>query len=168
MSVGAAIGTIGCGLCYTFDIGTGSGYWIGYQSLAGIGIGLGMQIPMMAYQVAVGVRNISSVSAITLFFQIIGASFAVSAAQAAFANTLVKQLPIAAPEVNPAAVLAAGATTLRTSYRPEQIHGILKAYMSSLKVVFALSTGLVGISFLFSPMPRWERLKPAPKAVEDA
>ncbi|CAD6585426.1 MAG: hypothetical protein ASARMPREDX12_001997 [Alectoria sarmentosa] len=163
MAVGAAMGTIGCGLCYTLDINSRSSHWIGYQALAGIGIGLGIQIPMMACQAAVGIMDISSVSAITLFFQIIGGSFATSAAQAAFGNTLVKQLPITAPNVNPDAVLAAGATRLRTSFPPEQIQGILEAYMSGIKVVFALSTGFVGMSFLFSLMPRWEKLKPSPK-----
>lgn len=163
MAVGAAIGTIGCGLCYTLDIGTTAGHWIGYQALAGIGIGLGMQIPIMACQAVVGMMDISSVSAITLFFQIIGGSFAVSAAQAAFGNTLVKKLPITAPNVEPGAVLAAGATQLRTIFPPEQIQGILEAYVSGLRVVFALSTGLVGISFLFALMPRWEKLRPVPK-----
>ena len=163
MSVGAAIGTVGCGLCYTLNIGTEAGHWIGYQALAGIGIGLGMQIPIMACQAVVTPMDISSVSAITLFFQIIGGSFAVSAAQAAFANTLAKRLIVTAPEVSPGAVLAAGAPTLRTLFPPEQIPGILEAYVGGIQVVFALSTGLVGMSFLFSLMPRWEKLRPAPK-----
>lgn len=99
---------------------------------------------------------------ITLFFQIIGGSFAVSAAQAAFANTLIKKLPTTAPGVQPAMVLAAGATELRKIFPPEQIHGILEAYVHGLKVVFALATALVGVSFAFSLMPRWETLKPVP------
>jgi MFS family permease len=33
---GAAIATVGCGLIYTLDIGTGAGRWIGYQILAGL------------------------------------------------------------------------------------------------------------------------------------
>ena len=162
MAAGAAIGTVGCGLCYTFDIGTTSGHWIGFQALAGIGIGLGMQIPMMASQAVVGMMDISSVSAVVLFFQIIGGSFAVSAAQAAFANTLVKQLPITAPEVDPTMVLATGATMLRATFPPEQIDGILRAYMAGIKVVFALATGLVGLSFLTSLVMKWEKLRPEP------
>ena len=163
MAVGAAVGTIGCGLCYTLDIGSKSSHWIGYQALAGIGIGLGMQIPIMACQAVVGVMDISTVSAITLFFQIIGGSFAVSAAQAAFANTLIRKLPVTAPGVQPAMVLAVGATELRKTFPSEQIQGILEAYVAGLKVVFALSTGLVGVSFAFSLMPRWEKLRPVPK-----
>lgn len=163
MAIGAVLDTIGCGLCYTLDIGTGASHWIGYQAIAGIGMGVGMQIPFMACQAVVSMVDISSVSAITLFFQIIGGSFAVSAAQAAFANTLVKRLPITAPNVEPRAVLAAGATNIRATFPPEQIQGILEAYVSGLEVVFALSTGLVGMSVLFAVMPRWEKLRPVPK-----
>ncbi|KAI4288898.1 MAG: hypothetical protein L6R35_001843 [Caloplaca aegaea] len=161
MVVGSAIATVGCGLCCTFNIGTNSSHWIGYQALAGIGIGLGMQIPLMACQAIVGVADISTVSAVTLFFQIIGGSFAVSAAQAAFVSTLIHRLPVTAPGVQPGAVLRAGATELRKTFPPEQIGGILEAYVSGLRVVFALSTALIGVSFLCSLMPRWEKLKPA-------
>lgn len=163
MVIGSAIGTIGCGLCYTLDINSGSNHWIGYQAVAGIGIGLGMQIPMMACQGAVSMMDISSVSAIVLFFQIIGGSFAVSAAQAAFASTMTRKLRTTAPEVSPGEVLAAGATMLRKTFPPDQIGGILEAYMDGIKVVFALSTAFVGISFLFSVMPRFEKLNPAIK-----
>ena len=162
MSLGAAIGIIGCGLCYTFDVGTPAGAWIGFQALAGIGIGLGMQIPIMACQAVVSPMDISTVSAITLFFQIIGGSFAVSAGQAAFANTLLRNLPNTAPGLRPDLVLAVGATELRESFPPEQIEGILLAYVGGLKVVFALATALVGVSFVFSLMPRWEKLRPEP------
>ena len=160
MVIGSAMGTVGCGLCYTLDINTSSSHWIGYQAITGIGIGLGIQIPMMACQGAVGMMDLSSVSAIVLFFQTIGGSFGVSAAQAAFASTMTKKLRTKAPDVDRGDVLATGATMLRNSFPPEQIPKILRAYMDGIKVVFALSIAFVGISFLFSVMPRWEKLKP--------
>ena len=160
MVIGSAMGTVGCGLCYTLDINTSSSHWIGYQAITGIGIGLGMQIPMMACQGAVGIKDLSSVSAIVLFFQIIGGSFAVSAAQAAFASTMTKKLRTTAPDVDCGDVLATGTTMLSHSFPPEQIPKILEAYMDGIKVVFALSIAFVGMSFLFSVMPRWEKLKP--------
>ncbi len=36
---GSVLSTIGAGLIFTLDIGTGSGKWIGYQILAGVGSG---------------------------------------------------------------------------------------------------------------------------------
>lgn len=41
----AALGAVATGLLYTLEIDTGSGKWIGYQILSGVGIGLGLQIP---------------------------------------------------------------------------------------------------------------------------
>lgn len=37
--VGAAIGTVGSGLLYTLGVGSSSGMWIGYQVVAGLGLG---------------------------------------------------------------------------------------------------------------------------------
>ena len=88
MSVGAAIGTISCGLCYTFDVIASTDHWIDYQALAGISSGLGIQTPIMACHVVVSPMDISTVSAITLFFRMIWGSIAVFAGQAASANTM--------------------------------------------------------------------------------
>ena len=68
LSAGAAVGNIGCGLVYTWTIGTPVGKWVGYQAIAGIGIGTAIQIPFMSNQAAVQPSDISSISAITLFF----------------------------------------------------------------------------------------------------
>lgn len=63
---GGAIATIGAGLLYTLDIGSPSSHWIGYQALTGIGIGLSLQVPIIANQAFVEVSEISSVTAVTL------------------------------------------------------------------------------------------------------
>lgn len=75
MAIGAAIATVGAGLMYTFNLDTGPGRYVGYQLVAGMGMGITLQIPLMANQAAVQPTDISPVSAITLFFQIIGGSF---------------------------------------------------------------------------------------------
>lgn len=64
--VGSVLSTIGTGLIYTLDIGTSSSKWIGYQALAGIGIGFAFQVPMIANQAFVKMDEISSVTAVTL------------------------------------------------------------------------------------------------------
>ena len=63
---GGSIATIGAGLLYTLDIGSPSSHWIGYQALAGIGVGLAIQVPIIANQAFVKVSEISSVTAVTL------------------------------------------------------------------------------------------------------
>jgi MFS transporter, DHA2 family, glioxin efflux transporter len=48
--VGSMLATIGGGLIYTFDIDTPSSKFIGYQVIAGTGIGLAIQIPIIVAQ----------------------------------------------------------------------------------------------------------------------
>jgi len=76
--VASILATIGAGLIYTIDIGTSSSKWIGYQALAGIGIGLGLQVPMIANQAFVQMSEISSVTAITLCKSFRPQSFSIS------------------------------------------------------------------------------------------
>jgi MFS transporter, DHA2 family, glioxin efflux transporter len=158
MLLSSVLATIGCGLVYTLNIDSSPGAWIGYQALAGIGVGLGLQIPIIANQASVGMSDLSAVSAVTLFFQTIGGSFFVSAGQTAFANKLVALLPKDAPGVDPHLVVATGATELRKVFTAEQLPGILEAYMDGLKVTFALSIALAGITVFITLFSPWKKL----------
>jgi MFS family permease len=64
--VGAAVATIASGLFYTFDIGTPSGKWIGYQILGGIAWGFAFQVPVIVGQANADPKDMSSVTAIIL------------------------------------------------------------------------------------------------------
>lgn len=150
---------IGCGLIYMFDISTGSGQWIGYQIVAGVGVGLGCQIPIIVNQAIVAPSDLASVSAFSLFIQTISGAFWVSAGQAAFVNRLVQKLPEKAPGVDPAVVVATGATSLRELFSPEQMVGILEAYMDGLRLTFLICIVLACIGVLVSLFPKWVNLK---------
>lgn len=174
---GAALATIGSGLLYTLDIGTSSSKWIGFQVVAGLGYGLAFQIPIITAQASVPPSDMASSTAIVLckstastssfsrtsanlnqVFQTIGGAFSVSAAQAGFVNKMLHTLPTSAPGVNPAMVLATGATQIRTAFPADQIPGILVAYMAGIKVSLAIAIAFVGLAtvvILFSP---WKRL----------
>jgi hypothetical protein len=150
---------IGSGLIYTFEIDTSNGRWIGFQILAGIGMGLGIQIPIIVNQASVAPSDLASASAITLFLQTIGGAFWVSAGQAAFVNRLSQRLLETAPTVNPQQVIATGATELRHIFTPEQIPGILDAYMDGLKLTFLLCIVLAAVTLVVSAFPKWVSLK---------
>lgn len=158
---GSVLATIGAGLMYTLDIGTSSSHWIGYQALAGIGIGLSIQVPIIANQSFVKMSEISSVTAITLFFQTIGGAFFVSAGQTAWANRLLSRIPVTAPGVDPKLVIATGATQLRHVFSAEQIPGILTAYMDGLRLTFALIIALAGITLPIALAAKWRNIKPS-------
>lgn len=83
-----------------------------------------------------------------------------SSAQAAFANRLLSVVIVAAPHVDPAAVIATGATEVRTLFPDDQVAGILLGYMAGIKVAFALITAATGISAILSLFGSWKRLDP--------
>ena len=158
MIVGSALSAVASGLIYTLDITTPSSKWIPFQALLGIGLGLVIQIPVIVNQSVVQPSDLSSVSAMTLFFQTIGGAFFISAAQAGFANRLLQRIPITAPGVNPALVVATGATDLRKVFSARDLPGILTAYLDGLKVSFAIAIATACVGFLLTFAPKWRTL----------
>lgn len=156
----AALATVGAGLLYTLDIGTGSGKWIGFQILAGFAYGAGFQIPIIIGQATAAPEDLSSVTAIILFFQTIGGAIFVSAAQSAFVNKIINTITTTAPNVAPLQIIGTGATMLRTVFTGEELDGVLIAYMEGLKVAFAIATAGVGMAFVVSLFSSWKRLNP--------
>lgn len=160
MTVGAALSAVGGGLIYTIEQDTSTGKWVGFQILAGASTGFISQIPIMANTACVDMVDMSTVSAMTLFFQLLGGSFSVSAAQSVFGNTLLRRIQETAPEISPSLVLSAGASELRKIFPANALPGILTAYMDGIKGAFAVATALLAVSALLALLAKWEKLIP--------
>ena len=91
--------------------------------------------------------------------QTLGGAIFVSAGEGAFLNVVKKKLLTTAPTVNPAQVIATGATELRSVFPAEVIPGILRAYMDGLKTAFEIVTITAGLTFLISLANKWRNLK---------
>jgi hypothetical protein len=159
MAVGSALSTVGAGLIYTLEIDSSSGKWIGYQVLLGVGLGLIFQIPSMVGQSISKPSDIAAVSAIVLFFQILGGSIWVSAAQAGFVNRLVGAVGRYAPGVDPAVVVVTGATDIRRVFPPEQVAGVINAYMDGLKTPFTVIVACACAMFVLAFAPKWNKIQ---------
>jgi hypothetical protein len=145
MVLGSVISTVGSGLLYTLDIGSGSDKWIGYQILAGIGAGLSFQIPIIVAQGTAEPADLSSVSSIVLYFQTVAGALWISVAQALFSNKLLQVVAATVPGVDPAHVVVTGATELRTVFK-DHLPGVLRSYMAGLKDAFILAIALAGVA----------------------
>lgn len=159
MALGSTIAAIACGLLYTLKINSGAGEWLGYQAMAGIGLGLIFQIPVIVGQSVVKPSDLSSVSAMILFFQTVGGAIWISAAQAGWANKMLKIVATDVPGVSPGLVVATGATELRKVFTAEQLPGILQAYMEGIRVPFAIAIASACVTVILSFAPRWEKIK---------
>ncbi|KAK4152274.1 major facilitator superfamily domain-containing protein [Chaetomidium leptoderma] len=138
----------------------------GLALLGGVGWGLAFQVPIIVGQANADPQDISSVTAMVLFFQCIGGTAFVTAAQAAFVNQIIQTLPTSAPNVDPADVVSTGATMIRTVFPADQVPGIVVAYMAGIKVALGISIGGAGLGLLICLCSRWKRLNS--EAVKDA
>jgi MFS family permease len=148
--LGAALGAVGSGLLYTLDVGSPSSHWIGYQVLAGFGFGLALQIAIIVSQATVAKADVSSITAIIIFFQTISGAVFISVSQSLFANKLLEVVPQYAPGVDPKVVVSTGATQLRDVFTPAELPGVIKAYMLGLKDAYALGIALASLAFVIS------------------
>lgn len=104
-------------------------------------------------------KDVFATTAILLFFQTIGGAFMVTGAQAGFTNTLVRELGVYAPEVDPRGVIAAGATELRGRFGGEELAGVLGSYMEGLRVVFVVIVVLAGCAAGASVAMPWTSIE---------
>ncbi|MCJ1395326.1 hypothetical protein MMC18_008210 [Xylographa bjoerkii] len=149
--------SIGAGLMTTFkSVGTGSSEWIGYQTLYGIGLGMGSQQSFLATQVVLPRKDIPTGASLVFFAQSLGGSIAVSVASNVFNSGFVSGLEAAAiPGLNTAAIINAGATELRTVVDPKDLplvleiynNAVVSAFMVSLALACASVLGAVGVEF---------------------
>ena len=80
--------------------------------------------------------------------QALGGAFGVPAAQAAFQNTLLKQLSVTAPQVDRFTILNAGATGLKNIVPAESMEGVLEAYVAGFRETLILAIAFGGAAFI--------------------
>lgn len=64
--IGGVLSTVATGLLMTLEPDSSSPMWIGYQALAGIGLGLCFTVPIIVLQARTEPMEIATASAITL------------------------------------------------------------------------------------------------------
>ncbi|KIW92406.1 uncharacterized protein Z519_07390 [Cladophialophora bantiana CBS 173.52] len=132
--IGAVAGTVGVVMVHTLDADAGLGSWIGFEILTGMGVGLALQVPMIANQAAVGVEDMAAVTSLTLFCENVGTSIFIAATEAAFTNGLVSALGHHVPQVKPEMIVNTGVTEIRRLFGKNQVPGILRSYLQGCKV----------------------------------
>ncbi|KAF2842721.1 major facilitator superfamily transporter [Patellaria atrata CBS 101060] len=140
--IAVILSTVGAGMIYTLDIGSSSSEWIGYQALNGIGVGLSIQLPIIVAQAVVDQTDVSSITAIMVFWQSFSGAVMISVAQSLFTNKLLTEVPKRVPGLNPMLVVGTGATELRKVFTEEQIPGIVRSFMEGLKDAYIMAIAL--------------------------
>ncbi|KAL3300166.1 major facilitator superfamily transporter [Colletotrichum asianum] len=159
MILGSMLMAIGYGLISTFKPHTPAGLWIGFQIIAGTGVGFGMQQPLMAVQVVLDAADVPTGTAIIIFSQTIGGAIFVAIGQMAFTNKLVDSVRENVPDIDPATVIASGVTAVRENLTPELLRGIAYAYSDALAQAFLVSAVTASVTIVGALFVEWKSVK---------
>ncbi|KAJ6519353.1 putative efflux pump antibiotic resistance protein [Mycena sanguinolenta] len=151
--------SVGGGLLTTFKTNTGHAHWIGYQVIYGLGVGFGMQTPLMGVQTVLDLKDISIGTSINVFFQTIGGAVFVSVAQSVFQNKLVSGLVAHVPGVSPEIIFLAGATNLKNIVDPQYLSAVLEVYNQALVITFRVGLAMACISGIGASVIEWKSVK---------
>ncbi|KAJ7061484.1 major facilitator superfamily domain-containing protein [Mycena amicta] len=160
MLLSAVLMGVGAGLISTFKAtGTSHSHWIGYQIIYGLGVGFGMQQPILAAQTVLSLEDIPTGTSLLIFFQTLGGAVFVSVGQNVFTNTLVQGLVKNVPGVEPSVVLNAGATSLRSAVPSESVAAVVEAYNNAFISAFYVSTAMACMCLFGAAAMEWRSVK---------
>ncbi|KAF5865303.1 hypothetical protein ETB97_004511 [Aspergillus alliaceus] len=151
--------SVGGGLLSTLKVDSGAAAWIGYQVIYGIGVGMGMQQPMIVVQTALPISDVPTATALVMFCQTLGGALFVSIAQNVFQNQLRKNIITQVPDVDVVQVVSAGATMLRQAVPTDMLPAVLEAYSDAVTQTFYVAVA-IGALALFAAIPiQWMSVK---------
>ncbi len=163
--VGALLTLAGNAKIYTLDASTPSRDWIGYELLTATGVGLALQIPMIANQALVSADEVAAATSMSLFFENCGTVLFVASSEAAFTSGLLSGLARSHSKVDAQQVLDAGATQIRNLFHGRELDQVLGGYLNGCKtshvvaVACGAMAGLISLSNAGPAAIQWLRLK---------
>lgn len=164
--VGSCIMSIGAGLLTTLEVNTGKGKWIGYQVLFGFGMGLNFQVPNLAAQTVLPIKDVPIGSSLVFFCQLLGAAVFVSVGENVLDNQLVQRLS-GLPGFNSSLITSGGATSLLTSLPANLRMTVLTAYNEALRKVFQIGLILSCLTVLGAATLEWRSILKKPETNAD-
>ncbi|KAJ7284547.1 major facilitator superfamily domain-containing protein [Mycena rebaudengoi] len=157
--VSSVLMAVGAGLIATLKVDSGPARWIGYQILYGLGLGFGMQQPMVAAQTVLELSDVPIGTSILMFTQTLGGALFISVAQNVFSNKLTSGLIGKVPGLNPTIVLNTGATSIQHAIDPQFVADVLVVYNEALISAFYVATAMAALSLIGSLVMEWKSIK---------
>lgn len=172
MYIGLVCFSIGAGLLLRFDMDTSTGYWLGTLILIGAGLGFSFQVALMAAQTVLPDADISIGTAIMILGQTLGGAVFLCVGQNVFQSRLLAELAARVPDVDPAAVIAAGAEQLESKLADlfpgdeDTVLAILESYNIGLRQVWVVALVLICLSGIGVVGMEWRSVKKAKRPTE--
>ena len=159
ITLGGIIAALGGILVYALNNTTSTTSWVFLELVVAVGVGLVLQLPMVANQAAVVASDIPVVTSMTLFFETMGQALFTAAGEAALLRRLVTELQAHAKQVDPQEVINAGATGFRKLFDAQQVEVIVKCYQTALKANHAVSMACGILAMAISVAMFWPEVK---------
>ncbi|CAJ0549775.1 Ff.00g033880.m01.CDS01 [Fusarium sp. VM40] len=159
MIAGSILMAIGFGIITTFEVETSTAKWVGYQLIAGIGVGIGLQQSLIAVQVVCEMVDVPTATALIVFSQTLGGALCVTAGNTVFTNTLINKIHEHVPGLDPYFVIATGATNIRNVIRAEWLDGVILAYNDALTTSFYVGAGTASATIIGALLVEWRSVK---------
>ncbi|KIW90682.1 uncharacterized protein Z519_08465 [Cladophialophora bantiana CBS 173.52] len=168
----SALMTVGYGLISTFTIDSPFREWFGYQICAGLGAGFGFNLPLVAVQTALPMKDIPQGTVLLMFCQSLGGALFIAVAQSVFSNGLVSGVAKYAPDIDPQLLINTGATAIRSVLAKigmeDHLRQVIEAYVYALKDCYRVTVAVSGISFIAACFLEWKSVKKAKQAGAEA
>jgi MFS family permease len=134
----------GAGLLYTLHETSPNSHYIGYQFLFGFGVGMVMQLPIVAIQANVDPEDLPQTTALVTFAQLFGGVLGIGICGTVFANELSAGLKEFAPDAS--FDLVRHSVEAIWTLPPEQRPGVIHAYVKAVDKVFLVpvACGVLG------------------------
>lgn len=174
MLISPSMMATGLGLMSTFKPGETSAHWIGYQFLAGFGLGWGIQGASLAAQAVLPAADVPTGTAIMFFAQQLGGAVFTSVGQNLLSSRLITQISRLLPGADAAGIVRGGATDILRKVPPELRPQVTLAYNDSITRIFLCSMGLALAALVAALFVEWVNIKkvgrggpPAEKTAEE-
>ncbi|KAJ5097785.1 hypothetical protein N7456_008506 [Penicillium angulare] len=166
MLLATTITPIGEGLMTTWTANTSFSHWVGYQALAGLGIGLGQQQPQIAIQAVLPKADIPAGASIVVLLQTLSGAIFVTVGQNVLQNKLMQNLNTAFPSgsiFDVSKIITVGTSNLRSIVSAEDLDKVVVAYNSALTRVFLVAAIMSSLTIIGSLSVEWKSIKPPSK-----
>ena len=150
---------IGSGLITMFKLNSSEGVWIGFQILAGLGIGMGMQQAALAAQTVCAKKDVPTGVSLMFFTQMLAGAIMVSVGQNVFDSHLVAGLVELVHGLSPKDIVNTGATDLRNVVPASQLQEVLGVYNSALRQTFIVGTAVSSLAIFGALLMEWRSVK---------
>jgi len=173
--VGTAVATVGMWLLSTMSPTTSRLTTTIYMIVVGVGIGLVMQVVVLATQNAVERKNLGIATGTVSFFRSVGGSIGVAVFGAIFTNRLAGELARSIPAAAQARLNAGGGSAI-SSLSPKALDalpapiraGVVEAFSHALTATFRYAVPAVLVAFVISWLLKEEPLRTTVRADDPA